>query len=51
MYVSGLTTTTAPPATRPLPVIAFFSCVETSMRNLRANTSAIIQPMLWRERS
>src|SRR5438445_13667511 len=48
MYVSGFATTTAPPATRPLPVIASFSCLLILMRNFAANASAIIHPTLWR---
>src|SRR5437016_11506551 len=48
MYVRGFATTTAPPATRPLPVIASFSCLLILMRNFAAKASAIIHPTLWR---
>src|SRR5688572_22202301 len=51
MKVSGLATITLPPATRPVPVIVFFSCRDNSIRNFLANASTTCQPTLWRVRS
>src|SRR3954462_9215706 len=51
MNVSGLATFTLPPATRPSPVMALFSCLLISIRNFFANASTIIHPTLWRGRS